>query len=79
MHIPWEIIQTVLAALLITIISYSAKKAFVDPGRAQYALLLKHIDECNQIPKVLLMERIDNLHEKVDSLVYEIRELKSKR
>ena len=45
-------------ATLFTVIAFFLKRLFFDP-------LHDHIQECNKVPKSLLLEKIDNLTDKV--------------
>ena len=45
---------------------FLSKRLFLNPIESLQEQLIKHVTECNQIPKSLIIEKIDNINNKLE-------------
>lgn len=74
-----DALSGVVLAGLLSLVGWAGKKTIFDPMRETQLQLIKHVDECNKIPKSLILEKIENLDSKVDEMREEFRERFHKR
>lgn len=53
---------------LLGFMSWAFKKAFLEPITRINNELIKHVEDCNKIPKAMIIERLDNLKDEVKEL-----------
>lgn len=63
-----------ISLALLAFMGYIFKTTLLDPLATNQAALNKHIDECNRIPKILLLEKLENLSEKQDQYSEEAKD-----